>query len=346
MKLNKKLSVLGIGLGLIPNIAKADLYQCLACPGGTYGNGASTSCTKCKAGTYAPAGSSSCTTCKAGTYSGAGASSCTTCKAGTYSGAGASSCTPCANGQYAPAGSSSCKTCPYKKISYTYMSSCKGENIFAEYTCNSHYLEENCKKYDYCKPVYKTITLKILTIPNSSKSDCVDIDLSNGTLVSQWSFSSNKSGSLSPGIYSLSMFATSGAGYTCQGSKGSGGLGGALFYIFSINTTTSYNYTYTRNTKIYRCGGGWYGSTFSKYPDTGTFKIGSKTFMVEQGADACCGCACNGVSECNSMSCQAQNIIKYGGGSSVSGLSDTDGKYFNKFRIGSGTIAIHKLYSY
>ncbi len=65
MKLNKTLGILStLSLGIIPTLTKADLFQCLACPAGTYGNGTSTSCTPCPAGQYQNAtGQSSCKPC-------------------------------------------------------------------------------------------------------------------------------------------------------------------------------------------------------------------------------------------------------------------------------------------
>ena len=94
MKLNKTLGILStLSLGIIPTLTKADLFQCLACPAGTYGNGTSTSCTPCKTGTYAPSGSSSCKACPTGQYQNeTGQGSCKACPTGQIVNASKTGC--------------------------------------------------------------------------------------------------------------------------------------------------------------------------------------------------------------------------------------------------------------
>ena len=94
MKLNKTLGILStLSLGIIPTLTKADLFQCIACPAGTYGNGTSTSCTPCKIGTYAPSGSSSCKACPTGQYQNeTGQGSCKACPTGQIVNASKTGC--------------------------------------------------------------------------------------------------------------------------------------------------------------------------------------------------------------------------------------------------------------
>ncbi len=83
MKLNKTLGILStLSLGIIPTLTKADLFQCLACPAGTYSDGTKSSCTKCDYGTYSHMGATTCTKCPSGQVSNQGATSCTSFSSG------------------------------------------------------------------------------------------------------------------------------------------------------------------------------------------------------------------------------------------------------------------------
>ena len=94
--MKKEMIIAGImGLSLIGE-AKADLFQCNACPVGHKCDGVNK--TICPAGTYAGIGASICTDCQAGTYQQySGQASCNACGVGQTSGAKATSCTDCSN---------------------------------------------------------------------------------------------------------------------------------------------------------------------------------------------------------------------------------------------------------
>ena len=77
MKLNKKLGfIASLIVAMMPKGSEAKLFQCVACPAGTYSDGTKSSCTKCDYGTYSHMGATTCTKCPSGQVSNQGASSC------------------------------------------------------------------------------------------------------------------------------------------------------------------------------------------------------------------------------------------------------------------------------
>ena len=168
--MKKEIIIAGImGLSLIGE-AKADLFQCNACPAGNKCDGVNK--TACPAGTYAGVGASTCTDCQAGTYQQySGQASCNACGVGQTSEAKATSCTDCSN---KPANSH-----------YTTVNSC-------DWSCDDGYSSSGDGKC--CGPVYlykgldglgykKVKTLKLgesYTIDwsrcDSISNDCLDYD--------------------------------------------------------------------------------------------------------------------------------------------------------------------------
>ncbi len=83
MKLNKKLGfIASLILAMMPKGSEAKLFQCVACPAGTYSDGTKSSCTKCDYGTYSHMGATTCTKCPSGQVSNQGATSCTSFSSG------------------------------------------------------------------------------------------------------------------------------------------------------------------------------------------------------------------------------------------------------------------------
>lgn len=110
----------------IPGYGKsnADSFECLKCPPGKYGGGASESilpCSSCPVGTtsnsHGNAFSSSCTLCSSGYFGvplspGVTSAGCTICPAGSWSSRGSEYCSPCPPGTFSSSGSGNCALCP------------------------------------------------------------------------------------------------------------------------------------------------------------------------------------------------------------------------------------------
>lgn len=142
--MKKEMIIAGIiSLAIIPN-AKADLFQCNACPAGNACDGVNK--IACPAGTYAGVGASTCTDCQAGTYQQySGQASCNACGVGQTSEAKATSCTDCSN---KPANSH-----------YTTVNSCDwscddGYSSQGDICCQNGYAKSNSGK---CCPATKKV---------------------------------------------------------------------------------------------------------------------------------------------------------------------------------------------
>ena len=143
--MKKEMIIAGIiGLGIIPN-AKADLFQCNACPVGHKCDGVNK--TICPAGTYAEIGASICTDCQAGTYQQySGQASCNACGVGQTSEAKATSCTDCSN---KPANSH------YTKANSCDWSCDDGYSSHGDICCQNGYVKSKSGK---CCPATKKVT--------------------------------------------------------------------------------------------------------------------------------------------------------------------------------------------
>lgn len=144
--MKKEIIIAGImGLSLIGE-AKADLFQCNACPAGNACDGVNK--IACTPGTYAGVGASTCTDCQAGTYQQySGQASCNACGVGQTSEAKATSCTDCSN---KPANSH-----------YTTVNSCdwscdEGYSSHDGICCQNGYAKSNSGK---CCPATKKVTI-------------------------------------------------------------------------------------------------------------------------------------------------------------------------------------------
>ena len=143
--MKKEIIIAGImGLSLIGE-AKADLFQCNACPAGNRCDGVNK--IACTPGTYAGVGASTCTDCQAGTYQQySGQASCNACGVGQTSETKATSCTDCSN---KPANSH-----------YTTVNSCDwscddGYSSQGDICCQNGYAKSNSGK---CCPATKKVT--------------------------------------------------------------------------------------------------------------------------------------------------------------------------------------------
>lgn len=160
--MKKEMIIAGIiGLAIIPN-AKADLFQCNACPAGNKCDGVNK--TACPAGTYAGIGASICTDCQAGTYQQySGQASCNPCPEGKYSSAGATSCSDCASATYSD-WSGTCGSVTRTKTTYCNATNNTSSTANPITTTESGELEKCCSK--------NTISVRIYDGKNNGPTGC------------------------------------------------------------------------------------------------------------------------------------------------------------------------------